>query len=357
MKRAADLLDLEAIAAPKATTRRSAVICVPARNEIASLPGLLAALCAQTVSPDIYSVCILLDGCRDGSDAWLRAHRPALTVPCHLGQLPPAPPNAGRARRAACRLGLWREAEARYLLTTDADTRPAADWIETNLKALAHADLVAGRIERENAGALPARAAEEAYLDCLHQLRRTLDPVDHDPRPSHPGLGGASLGFRRDTYEALGGFAALPSGEDVALVRAARLQGWRVRHDRDVRVVTSGRTRGRAPGGLADELARHQNGAGIADVPDPDQAAQYYRFQAWLRGNYKTASPSAPPPIAFEAWAQDARLSPLRAQAPTADAFVLQASPPESWIIRQPLPRARARLAEIEAELTAAVAA
>lgn len=335
----------------------SCVICVPARNEGAMLPGLIDALRAQTVSPSTYSLCILLDGCRDGSDAWLRDRISGLDFPCHLGQLPPAPPNAGRARRAACRLGLLREPAATCLLTTDADTRPTPDWIETNLKALREADLVAGRIERENAGDMPGRQDEEIYLDRLHQLRRVLDPVDYDPSPSHPGLGGASLAVRRATYEALGGFAALATGEDVAFVRAARLMGWRVRHERAVHVVTSGRTQGRAPRGLAEELARYQQNDAPAHVPDPDEAAEYYRFQAWLRRAFSAASPAAPPPAGFETWAQRERLARLRAQAPSADAFVLLASPSETGISRVPLTLARARLASIEAGLTAAVAA
>lgn len=85
-------------------------------------------------------------------------------------------------------------------------------------------------------------------------LKGTIDPVPHDPDPSHLSEPAASRAFRMPLYDDVGGFPALPSGEDRAFAERADLQGWQVRHSTRPRVQTSGRLEGRAPGGMAEAL-------------------------------------------------------------------------------------------------------
>ena len=334
------------------------IVCVPVRDEAAGLPRLISAFQQQTgICPRSVTFCFFLDGCRDESAAILRRAAGVLEGKVHLEFSPPAPPSAGRARRAACRAGLSVAPDARFLLTTDADTVPASDWIARTLDGLAQADVVAGHILRDHAEGSPLRLRQETYLARLHRLRRHLDPLPYDPLPSHPSLGGASLGFRRETYDALGGFPPLASGEDQALVAAARREGWRVRHDAAVRVVTSGRTAGRAPGGLAAELAGMPASAHELAVPDPRAAEALYRLQAWLRRAFDMRLPPGPPPPGLASLARVRPLAALRRAAPGPGAFVEIASPPETALPRIPLDVAEPRLQEIESRLLPAEAA
>ena len=78
------------------------VLCIPARDEAAMLPGLLAAIAGQSVPLTTLRVCIYLDDCRDGSAHLLERIGPDLPFPLIVAQGPCASaPNAGAARRAA----------------------------------------------------------------------------------------------------------------------------------------------------------------------------------------------------------------------------------------------------------------
>ena len=275
-------------------------ICVPLRNEARNLPGLIAALSAQRPDGALRPiVALLLDGCTDDSAAVATATAARFAnLNIRIGTLPRRDvPHAGRARAAALAMGVDAVGDAGLLLTTDADTRPASDWIVATRAALAHADLVCGRVLRRDLARLPWRLAMEAYLERLHAVRRTIDPIVHDPLPGHPHMGGASLALPVAIYRAVGGLPDLASGEDRALVLAVRRAGYRVRHDPAVRVRTSGRLRGRAAGGLADALrdGRLAAEAGIATmVEHPDDAVARYRAQAIVRAAWRPGPGKAP---------------------------------------------------------------
>ena len=205
-------------------------VAVPVRNEAERLPGLLAALAAQQQARP-FTLCLFFDQCSDGSEAAVAALTPSLryrivTDCCDTG----APPNAGRARRRACELAVATVGNG-VLLTTDADSTPAPDWIAANLAALDHSDIVAGRIVRDAAAPSPRQDQLEAYYDRLHALRRTLDPVAWEAPLTHHWTSAASLAMTALTYRALGGFATVATGEDAALADAAARLGFRLRRD------------------------------------------------------------------------------------------------------------------------------
>ncbi|ERJ19394.1 Glycosyl transferase group 2 family protein [Salinisphaera shabanensis E1L3A] len=270
--------------------RTRVAICVPVRDEFESLPALLESFAQQSVSRDCFIVCLLFDGCADGGETYVQARQPLLDYTLVTARIErQSQASAGRARRAAMALGAQTLAGTRQpgdielLLSTDADSIPAPDWVEASIKALREADVVAGYIERPDAPATDMHRRVEHYWERLRCLQRTVDPLGHDPAPSHPSQGGASLGFRADIYAALGGFDEVATHEDVRLVTAAREAGHRVRHDRAVRVATSSRVTGRAVDGLADTLRARQATCDMPAVLNPDAALERYRRGAQAR--------------------------------------------------------------------------
>ena len=147
------------------------------------------------------------------------------------------------------------------ILTTDADSRVAANWVDANLSAIAlGADVVLGCISLDEEGerlppALHARGRLEAvYEDLLTEMSARLDPQVGNPWPHHSTISGASLALTAEAYRRVGGLPRVALGEDKALIAALRRMDACIRFAPDVRVITSGRTSGRAPGGVADTL-------------------------------------------------------------------------------------------------------
>ena len=154
-----------------------------------------------------------------------------------------------------------RDEASGIILTTDADSQVAPNWIAENLSAFeAGAEAVLGRIDLNGEGkflpeALHRRGAlEDAYERLLTELSWLLDPLEHDPWPNHATISGASLGVTRAAYCRVGRLPRVPLGEDKALIALLSRHDARIRHCPSVHVVTSGRTDGRAPGGVAETL-------------------------------------------------------------------------------------------------------
>lgn len=263
------------------------VIGVPARNEEAMLPGLLAALAALAVDRSALDVCLYLDDCRDGSAALLARLAPTLPFRLTVAQGGAgAAPNAGAARRAAMALGLQRLGGAEGLIfTTDADSKPRRDWIGAGRNALREAEVVAGRIVRSHAAADPRASRVEYYYDRLHRYRRSIDPVGWEARDTHHFSGGANIAIRASAYRLLGGFLPLPSGEDARLLDDASRAGLRVRRDAAMVVETSSRREGRIAGGLAGLLRALDHGE-QPRMADPRGAAWQWRAQAAARRGF-----------------------------------------------------------------------
>lgn len=249
------------IAAPDAL---SSVVAVPVRNEVERVGACLDALVAQE-GAGAFGVVLLLNNCTDGTPDAIEARRP-FPVPVRVLVRNFSGASAGWARRQAMEAAaLWLEeagAADGTLLTTDADSRVAPDWIARNRAALANgADLVAGRIALYAAEAarlpeaLHARGRREAaYDELLTEIEARLDPDPHDPWPCHRTSSGATLAVRLSAYRRTGGMPALAVGEDRAFAARLAEAGARLRHDPGIVVVTSGRLDARAPGGAADTM-------------------------------------------------------------------------------------------------------
>jgi glycosyl transferase family 2 len=250
------------------------VVAIPVRNEEKRLPACLHALARQrdrsgrSISPTKVRVVLFANNCTDRSASLARNLGGVLSLDVRVveARLPPAIAHAGSARRAAMDLAEAWLVEAGesdgVILATDADSQVAPDWIAENLAAFAAgAEAVLGRINLDEEGdqlpqALHRRGAlEDTYEKLLTELSWLLDPLEHDPWPHHATISGASLGVTRAAYCCVGRLPRVPLGEDKALVGLLSRHDVRIRHCPTAHVITSGRTDGRAPGGVADTLA------------------------------------------------------------------------------------------------------
>ena len=252
---------------------RGCVVAIPVKDEADRLTACLDALAAQRDSlgsplvSGAFGVVIFANNCSDASGALVRSLAPALPFPVRLTEasLPPAIAHAGGARRAAMDLAeAWLAESGKRngaILTTDADSRVSPDWIARNLATIeAGADAVLGRIVLDEEGRLlPAAlhrrgALENAYEVLLTELSARLDPRDHNPWPHHATISGATLAVTSEAYRRVGRLPRIPLGEDKAFVAQLVRHDARIRFCPGVEVTTSGRTNGRAPGGVADTL-------------------------------------------------------------------------------------------------------
>jgi hypothetical protein len=270
------------------------VVAIPVRDEEERLPACLRALARQRdrlgrpISSRLVRIILFANNCTDQSASLARKLGGGLSLDVRVveARLPPAAAHAGAARRAAMDIAeAWlRERCERdgVILTTDADSQVAPDWIAENLAAFrAGAEAVLGRIDLDEEGAFLPEALhrrgglEDTYESLLTELSWLLDPLDHNPWPHHATISGASLGVTRAAYCRVGRLPRVPLGEDKALIGLLSRQDARIRYCSTVHVITSGRTHGRAPGGVADTLAirSREPDAFCDDALEPFRAA------------------------------------------------------------------------------------
>jgi hypothetical protein len=281
------------------TPEGAAIVAIPVRNEAARIGACLDALGEQHGSEEL-TVLLLLNGCTDGTVAVALAHGAAAPFRLVLRHAALAPDRShagearGRAMDAAADLLEEEGWPQGLLLTTDADSQVAPDWLAaTRAELRAGADVVAGWVEYDTDGmallapGLRARMAQEAcYAALLAEMEALLDTVSCDQWPRHRMASGASLAVRLPFYRRVGGLPRVPVGEDRALLEALRSMDARIRHSCAVRVLTSCRILGRAAGGAADTLRRW---AAEPDLPcdaalEPAGLAEFrWRMRAALR--------------------------------------------------------------------------
>ncbi|ULH17065.1 glycosyltransferase (plasmid) [Deinococcus sp. KNUC1210] len=242
------------------------VVALPARNEAERIGRTLHALGRQLQeTPASLSVVVLVNNSTD--DTAQEARRTAATLPVavHVVEEEFAPEEAhvGRARGRALELAaaLLDGHPGGLLATTDADTIAAPDWSAAMRRALAHADLVGGRILTlpEEKASLPASVRFLQLWDASYHLLATrleswLNPDPADPWPRHHQHFGANLGLRLSTWNQIKAWPEVRCLEDMALVQEVRRLDLRVRHCPETRVWTSVRQSGRVEIGLSTQL-------------------------------------------------------------------------------------------------------
>ncbi len=225
-------------------------VVVPAPDEAELRPGGLAALRAAAAlaaaeRPGLrVRIVVAADACTDGTAA-LAQRAGAAVVPLSAR-------NVGRARAAGLREVLRTSRDrAGWLATTDADSLVPPDWLTQQLRyADAGWEAVAGTVtvaDWTGHSAATATAFRRAYA------------MWQGP---HPHVHGANLGFTARAYLAVGGFPALRTAEDRALVAALEAHGHRVLRTASLPVATSARSAYRAPAGFGHHLTTLGGGTG-----------------------------------------------------------------------------------------------
>ena len=285
------------------------VVAIPAKDEAERIRACLLALARQSCRP--HAVLVLANNCSDGTPAIASGMAPALPYRLHMEchDFPMRHAHAGQARRMAMALSEQRVRADGVLLTTDADAVVAPDWIERNCKAITTgADAVCGRavLHPREAALIPGHLHADDALECrlielLDRMADRLHPDPADPLPRHTEAPGASLAITPAAFRRIGGMPALPSGEDRAFVRALARIDARIRHDPSVVVSVSGRTIGRAPGGMADTLRRRiQRQDDFADEQVEPAVDAYRRYDFRNRVRRAWRRQSLPPELAID---------------------------------------------------------
>ena len=271
---------------------RPVIVAIPARDEAAKIARCLKALGSQSCRPT--AVVLLLNNCMDATEDIARSVR----LPFHLDlrsiSLAPGDANAGTARRLAMDHAVRLAGRSGVVVTTDADAVVPQDWIALNMRALNRgADVVCGRavIDPKDAIAIPLHLHADDDLECQYAeltdaISELLCPDPADPWPRHTEASGASLALTVAAFLDVGGVPQVSTGEDRALVAALRRKDARIRHDPALRVVVSGRTTGRAVGGMADTIRRrivHQDIFTDAALEPPGDAFRRADFRRRLR--------------------------------------------------------------------------
>ena len=296
----------EGLSDPEALCR--AIVVVPARNEEATLAATLGALRLQVgcdgepLDERSYEVLLLLNNCTDGSlaeaeryasnYAGMRLH----VMECELA---PELAHVGTARRmlmdVACeRLESVSAEGAGAILSTDADTLVAPDWIARNLAAIdGGAEVVggvihlcAGDLETLEEGVRAAYLRDRKLQALVAQLESLLDPDPHDPWPRHLEHFGASLACTPAVYRRSGGLPPVKPLEDVAFIDALRKVGAKIRHSPEVHIYTSARLDGRAEVGLSGQL-RHWHDETVRGLPHVVDSAEWIEHRFTMLGKLR----------------------------------------------------------------------
>lgn len=210
-------------------------VVVPAHNEADGIAACLASLRAAARCPALdrepVRIVVVLDACED--DTGDVAHSFCVTT------LSVDARNVGAARAVGAQWCL--DAGARWLAFTDADTVVAGDWLAAQLRA--GGDAVCGTVGVADWG------------DYGQHMRRHYE-ASYTDADGHHHIHGANLGVSAAAYRRAGGFQALATSEDVALVDALTAQGSEIVWSAAPRVWTSARRDFRAPGGFGATLMR-----------------------------------------------------------------------------------------------------
>ncbi len=191
---------------PRQRAWRTSIV-VPARDEAANLPALLASL--ARLDPPPTEVIVVDDHSTDATAAIARAHGVRVVVP-------PPLPDGWTGKPWACHHGAA-AATGDALLFTDADTVHAPWSLDRATAALDRADVVT---------AIPTHIAARAWEQLqgpFHLLLLIATRAGARGRGTRRFGIGQYLLFRRDAYDRIGGHAAARAviAEDLALAALA----------------------------------------------------------------------------------------------------------------------------------------
>ena len=212
-------------------------IVIPAHNEAETIAQCLASV--QTAIEQLpatieASILVVLDSCTDDTLSIVQAAGVDYLC-CHHQCV-------GQVRDLGIRHAIAQGAT--WLACTDADSTVPMDWLVQQMEHLDQrkTDMICGVVSVDNWGQLSAQT-QKAYM------------AHYQDKMGHRHIHGANLGFSRDAYLAIGGFAPLTCHEDVDLVNRFRARRYAITWSNRVRVSTSSRLQARAKEGFGAFLA------------------------------------------------------------------------------------------------------
>lgn len=221
-------------------------VIMPVHNEAGTVGSAVCAVADAARQVDLpVSLTVVFDRCTDTSEKQVedvRGYCAELEIRtlsgyfAHIG----AVRNAGVADATTWGAASGTALERHWTAHTDADSLVPPQWLSYQRDdADAGHDLVIGTVTPDE--------APDSETVRLWSARHTLDE-------GHTSVHGGNLGVRLDRLLAVGGFAGIAVGEDVATVRLLKDIGvpWTAT-DRG-RVLTSARRTSRVSGGFADYL-------------------------------------------------------------------------------------------------------
>jgi cellulose synthase/poly-beta-1,6-N-acetylglucosamine synthase-like glycosyltransferase len=209
-----------------ATPRAPVSLLIPARDEAIVLAANLPQL--SDIGDDLLEILVLNDGSRDQTAEVVR--RAAGDDP-RIRLVDGEPLPAGWLGK---NWGCWQLAAAarsEYLVFCDADVAVAAGALDATVNLLAAHDDVVTALPRQRSTSLSARVVVPFFTQLPIFLLLPVALVRRLRSSAISAGNGQWLAFRRSTYAAIGGHAAIRSEvvEDVALVRLAKRHGARAR--------------------------------------------------------------------------------------------------------------------------------
>ncbi len=219
---------------------------IPARNERANLPTCLrAVLTAALCAPIPVTVVVVLDATDDDSAKLAGRYGPDV----HFVSVDAGNVGAARAVGFDYARSLCFDDRECWYATTDADSRVDPDWLVHQLER--GADMVLGVVRVDD--------WRRQSADVAGRYERAYGAGGDDEHHEH--VHGANMGFSARAYWRVGGFRTLDSGEDVDLVSRFEARGYRIARDTELSVITSARTRARAPYGFGHRLSQMRRSA------------------------------------------------------------------------------------------------
>jgi chlorobactene glucosyltransferase len=200
-------------------------VLVPARNEERAIGQCLRSLLAQ--SYEDYEIILLDDQSTDGTAGIAEAL--ARENPGRLRVVRGTPLPEGWCGKPHAMQQLGAEASGEYLLFTDADTVHGPDsvaWAVTNLEWHG-ADCVSGYVFQEL-----ATLGEQCIVPATYIMSAMVLPLWLIAALPAPGLSfaiGQMIVFRRQAYEAMGGYSGVRGeiSDDLAIARELKRHGFR----------------------------------------------------------------------------------------------------------------------------------
>lgn len=219
----------------------AAAVTIPAHDEAALLPSCLAALrraVATAGATPVHTV-VVADTCTDGT-ARLAREAGASVVEISAR-------NVGAARAAGMNAALRAlpglDPAQIWLATTDADTLVPPCWLSRQIQwASLGWDAILGTVTVTDWAGRPTGLPAVFAAHYRHGTG------------SHQHVHGANLGVRASAYLAAGGFQALRTGEDHALLESLGSAGCTILPVTDIAAETSARHQARAPRGFSHLL-------------------------------------------------------------------------------------------------------